>query len=305
MPPTIRARAVRLRWAGDRDSLARWQAGFAATAAAAPGFLALDILALDILAEDAPGLRWQIVERFRDAAALEAWRGHPARHALLAEATGGDPSAIAEQVLDGTEAEPATEVVVTQVPPGALGGFLAASAAIQRVQGRFPGYRGTSIQAPEDASATTWTTCIRFDTAAQLDAWLASPDRAALLREAGAVVARSRHRRLPASFAAWFAGPGAPGPPLWKQAALVLLVLFPVVMLEMRFLAPHLVALPPTLATFLGNALSVGIVTWPLMPLAVRAMGWWLRPRDRGAEILGLLLLGTVYAAEVALFWRA
>ena len=56
------------------------------------------------------------------------------------------------------------------------------------------------------------------------------------------------------------------------------MLLFPIVMLELRFLAPLTRGLNPVFATFIGNAISVSLLAWPVMPIANRALGWWLRP---------------------------
>jgi antibiotic biosynthesis monooxygenase (ABM) superfamily enzyme len=93
---------------------------------------------------------------------------------------------------------------------------------------------------------------------------------------------------------------------LWKTAALVLLTLFPVVMIELKFLNPHLRGLPPSVATFIGNAISVLLTTWPLMPLAIRAFRPWLFPEDQPPGLVAampVILLGC-YAIEIAVFWR-
>jgi antibiotic biosynthesis monooxygenase (ABM) superfamily enzyme len=67
-------------------------------------------------------------------------------------------------------------------------------------------------------------------------------------------------------------------PNLWKTACLVLLPLFPVVMLEIRFLKPHLRTLNPAVGTFIVDAITVVLTTWPLMPLAICAL-----PREQAA----------------------
>jgi antibiotic biosynthesis monooxygenase (ABM) superfamily enzyme len=85
-----------------------------------------------------------------------------------------------------------------------------------------------------------------------------------------------------------------------------LLTLFPVVMLEIKFLNPHLRSWPPALATFTGNAISVLLTTWPLMPLAIRAFRPWLFPEGQPrALVLAMpLLLPLCYAIEIAVLWR-
>lgn len=85
----------------------------------------------------------------------------------------------------------------------------------------------------------------------------------------------------------------------------MLLVLFPVVMLEIRFLSPLTAGLPTAVATFIGNAISVSLVSWLLMGLATAALGWWLTPapnRRRRIEFLGACVMLGLYAAEIALF---
>ncbi len=95
--------------------------------------------------------------------------------------------------------------------------------------------------------------------------------------------------------------------PSWKQSMVVLLMLFPIVMVELRFLLPRLRGLDEVLATFLGNALSVWVLAWPLMPLANRGLDWWLRPGLAGAWFitpLGIGLLLGLYLAEITVFLR-
>jgi len=149
---------------------------------------------------------------------------------------------------------------------------------------------------------------VRFSTPEQLDAWLSSPERRALLQRSAALVQGWQSRRLPSSFAGWFpSAPGQAAPPTWKQAALVLLVLYPIVMLELRFLSPLLAGLVPAVGTFIGNAISVALVSWPLMPLAVSGLAWWLQPRPAvhaRTEILGALLVAALYALELLVLWR-
>jgi antibiotic biosynthesis monooxygenase (ABM) superfamily enzyme len=142
------------------------------------------------------------------------------------------------------------------------------------------------------------------------DAWLASPERARLVRESEALVEGWSSRRLDQPFAAWFPA-AAPSemPPDWKQAMVVLLVLFPIVMSELRLPAPLTRGLSAVAGTFLANAISVGLLTWPVMPIANRALDWWLRPSRLAARRitpLGAGLLIAVYLVEILAFeWLA
>ncbi len=94
-------------------------------------------------------------------------------------------------------------------------------------------------------------------------------------------------------------------PPNWKQGMIVLLVLFPVVMLEILFLNPLLSSLNPAVANFIGLIISVVALTWALVPLANRAFEWWLLPGPGDSprvEIAGTALIIGLYALSVAVF---
>ena len=285
-------------------AFADWQAAFTRLASSRPGFLGVEILPAY-----AGSSEWQVVQRFASHEALERWLADPERAAQL-EALAGlrapDAPELPEEVAPDYHAfGTVTEVITTVVEPGRETEFLAWSEAIQAAQARAAGYMGTFVQAPVAGDPPYWTALVRFSTPGELDAWLASAKRRALLNRADPTMSHWSSRRLSAGFGSWFA-PDASGavPPAWKQTALVLLVLFPVVALEIRFLSPHLAGLPTTLATFIGNAISVSLVSWPLVGLARSAMGWWLAPAPRHrrrAEIGGAILLIALYAAEMAL----
>ena len=86
-----------------------------------------------------------------------------------------------------------------------------------------------------------------------------------------------------------------------------LLGLYPIVVLELRFLNPLLRGFNSSLATFIGNTLSVAGTTFITMPVFVRAFGWWLfldKTSAKWATPAGLCILSGLFVVEVALFWR-
>jgi antibiotic biosynthesis monooxygenase (ABM) superfamily enzyme len=295
--------AVRLRVRdGARAAFLTWQARITAAAAVAPGFVSIEFI---------PVLRsraeWQIVTRFCDPSRLLEWRASPQR-ALL----GRELEALVEGALAPEEEAPdvhaqasVTEVITTRVRAGREATFRDWSARMQRAQAEFPGYRGTYLQAPS-GEQPAWTTLVRFATIGQLDAWLASPERRRLLEESAALVQYWSSRRLAGPFAGWFPPEDAGAAPAsWKQSMIVLLVLFPIVMIELRFLMPQLRRFDPVFSTFLGNAISVWLLTWPTMPLVNRAFDWWLRPNPTAARQMtpvGIGFLFVLYAIEIATF---
>jgi hypothetical protein len=243
---------------------------------------------------------------------LRTWRRSDINRHLVAEAAsfaeGGivmqlvGQAAVAYYVQHGV-----TFVVVTDIKPGQEKEYRVWADKIQKVQETFPGYIGSFVQPPQHKE-TGWTTVLRFDTAQHLSAWQNSPQRAALIEEASPLVERFKAQRVDTSFPGWVPNDPATGKPpnMWKTACLVLLTLFPVVMLELKFLNPHLRGLPPALATFTGNAVSVLLTTWPLMPLAIRFFRPWLFPeRQPRALVLAMpFVLLACYALEIAFLRR-
>ena len=78
-------------------------------------------------------------------------------------------------------------------------------------------------------------------------------------------------------------------------------------MLELRFLNPHLRALNPAVGTFIGNALSVALTTWPLMPLGdlgASTPGCFRRTSRAGWSRSMPIILVLCYAIEIALLWH-
>lgn len=272
-----------------------------AAAAAASGFLSIEFMPL-------LGSRseWQMVLQFRDAQSFAEWRSSAGRNQLHEEVQSLVHDALNEAPAPDLHAQGSvTEAIATHVAPAQRAAFLGWSARIQQAQAGFPGYRGMYLQSPS-REQPFWTTLIRFATPDQLDAWLASPERRRLIEQSERLVQSWSSRRLSNPFASWFAGEeGRGAPPNWKQSMVVLAMLFPIVVLELRFLTPLTQWLNPVLGTFIGNAVSVGLLAWPVMPLANRALDWWLRSPPRMGQwvtYLGLALLLGICAAEIVAF---
>lgn len=290
---------------GAENEFAAWQARALTLAAGFKGFVNSEMTPAS-----AESSFWMVMLRFRDAANVDAWQKSEAWRTLLGEALGflADKSAIDMEIKeDGTDAG-VVEVIVTKVKPGKESAYRQWETKIQQAQSKFPGYRGSYVQ-PPIAGELGWTTLMRFDSAAQLEEWLKSPVRAALVREAEPLIDYAHLQRMETSFPGWFPtnSKTGQGPPNWKAAMLVLLGLFPIVMLEARFLSPQLASLNSSLGMFIGNVISVALTTWGTMPLFIKALGWWLFPKPearKSADWKGTLLILALYALSVAIFWR-
>ena len=284
------------------NDFAAWQARALTHAAGFEGFLNSEIT------PSGQGLAWNVLLRFADSARLEAWRKSETWHRLLEDAAPllAEKSSIEVEVKESEGGSGVVEVIITQVKPGKEAAYREWETKIQQAQSKFPGYRGSYVQPPV-AGELGWTTLMRFDTAKQLDAWLKSPERAALVKEAESLVDYAHLQRMGTSFPGWF--PTDPktgkGPPNWKAAMLVLLGLFPIVMLETRFLK---LPVNPSLGMFIGNVISVALTTYLTMPLFIKTLGWWLFPKSDASKVAvnaaGTALIFLLYAIEVAALWH-
>lgn len=305
--PTVFIATAKVR-SGSEHAFAAWKGRHDAAVAKFPGYISSDIMPPDEHSD-----MWTIVLNFKSAVDLDAWQQSKERADLTGEllplVTGGNLGEIVKKEAPAS-AQPTTnvtQVILSQIKPGMEDAYREWCARIQQAQSQYPGYRGMYLQPPA-SHGSHWTTLLRFDTTEHLEAWLAAPERAELLQESKAFIEKEELMRLATSFPGWV--PINPltgkGPPDWKTALLVLLGLYPIVVIELRFLNPLLRGLNSSLATFIGNALSVAGTTFITMPVFIRAFGWWLfldKTSARWATPAGLGILSGVFAAEIALFW--
>ena len=295
---------------GKNAEFVAWRARHDTVIGKFPGYVSSDMM---------PGPtgsnEWTIVINFRSADDLATWQESREYSEIIGEGISlfedgnfGEVASVGETGIQPTG--DVTEVIFSRIKPGMEDAYREWTARIEAAQARYPGYRGMFLQ-PPDEKGGMWTTIIRFKSAPQLEAWMNAPERKTLLQESKAFIEHEQLTRLATAFPGWV--PVDPitgkGPPNWKTAMLVLLGLFPVVMLELRFLSPRLTALGlhASLATFIGNALSVAATSFITMPLFVRSFGWWLFPADTStwrATSKGVAILVVLFALEVAALWQ-
>ena len=121
------------------------------------------------------------------------------------------------------------------------------------------------------------------------------------LKESEVLIASLETHRVISLYSGWFSSmaKNEEVPPVWKQTMIVLLVLFSIVMLEIGWLQPWLKEEPLSVGTFIGNAISVSLIAWPLMPLAIFFLGWWLIANDRTRTLLGTVLVVFLYIVKI------
>lgn len=285
-------------------AFADWQGKLNGAIVCFPGFVSLEFLS----PTDKNGT-WMIVQRFNDTNSASSWTESPQKLLLFRELKELTvPKAIQEEA--GTSAMHAgvTEVIVAQVNPDRLEEYRQWTAKIHQAEAKFPGFRGVYVQSPNSTSKNSWITLLQFDTQENLDRWLGSPERQEVLKESVPLITSLETHRVVSPFAGWFASIAKSGhvPAAWKQTMIVLLVLFPIVMFELRYLSPLLSGLDGSLATFISNAISVTLIAFPMGPIAIWFLRWWLSPgpfRPHLATIAGTAVVILLYLIEIFLFW--
>src|ERR1700722_8065293 len=249
-----------------------WQAKLQEIIAKCPGFLSLEILA-----PSEEQSSWTVIQRFSDPATANAWKQSQQQKDLFNELRSINKQDIEEILTDGRTFNGVTEVIITEIAPEKKSFYRQWLSKIHQAEAKVPGFRGMYVQAPTEEKGRYWITFLQFDTAENLDKWLASDERQDILKELDPLIKAFESHRILSPYAGWFSSIAKIGalPPIWKQTMLVLLVLFPIVMLEFKFLLPFTRSLDISLATFIGNAISVVLISWPMMPIAIFFFRWW------------------------------
>jgi antibiotic biosynthesis monooxygenase (ABM) superfamily enzyme len=217
-------------------------------------------------------------------------------------------SSKSNSLSSGTLSDDVFETLVTsnEVSPEQAAAYEVADRALNEAAARFPGFAGARVSRPRPGSRT-WSTMVRFNSKADMDRWLSSPERAAGLAALYRATDSHHASVVPTGFGSWFAVNAEAGieAPAWKQAMIVLAVLFPTVMVLSvsfgNFAARW--GVPLAVNVFVGNALSIVAMTWLLMPAVTRLMAWWLSPSCASRDTWrGTALLIAAYLVEVGIF---
>ncbi len=289
-------------------AFAQWQQRVNDVIASAPGYIDGELIPPSPPVQ----LDWVIVQRFASRETARVWLESSDRSALLDQAqpwlVGNDDVHVFEEDESARAPVPVSTVISTPVLPGNEERYRAWQQRISTVQTRAPGFQGYKLQPPSPGISDDWVTILRFDSQANLDAWLSSPERLRLIAEAESFTGETRIRTVRTGFDSWFpATSNATSPPGWKQNMTVLLVLYPVVFIFGRLVGEpvftDLLDMPFWLSLFFSNAASVVILSI-LVPRTSKALGWWLvAVGDRRVNLAGAGLVVALYAAFLIAFW--
>jgi len=192
-------------------------------------------------------------------------------------------STIAEPALGGSSDELVTLVVKHRVKAGTEQAYEAWLRRIVSTARTFPGHLGVDVMPGHSGGLRTFTSVLRFCSTAQVQTWLDSAERLALLQEAEHMLADGDQTEIGQHSEFWFTPPAEPGatpPPRWKQAVLSLCVILPQTLLLPILWGPvfRLNAFFGSyfVSTFLVTITIVVLVTYVLMPFVTRLAAPWL-----------------------------
>jgi len=167
------------------EAFARWQEETSAAIAAFPGFIKQTVMPPSPPAQ----VDWVILQRFADTQAAVAWLNSKERLTRIEGAApmlvGRDDIHIVQDGGEGVLPSPVSAVISTRVKPGQEKAYRAWEQRIAAAQSRSPGFQGYRFEPPVPGVQEDWLAIVRFDTEANLQAWLDSPERHKLLRESG------------------------------------------------------------------------------------------------------------------------
>ncbi|MAT04196.1 MAG: hypothetical protein CL424_04020 [Acidimicrobiaceae bacterium] len=269
-PTVIVARSAR---AGQEGAFASWLNDLVDESSKAPGFIGADI---QQPRPDRPR-EWITVYRFETPESLERWLESPRRQALiargarLAEGPAREQVVVLERNLD-----PVTAIISVRVDPDHVDDYLELYHQIDDAMSRAPGFVRTELFEPVPGTQDDHVVVFTFDGRDHLDAWLTSPERRAIIDRMQPFIETPHLINVVGGFGGWFDLGGASEPKKWKQAAVVLLALYPTV-LAITLVDNWILPDPPLAVDILiGNIIGVIVLTWLLMPPLTRALSRWL-----------------------------
>ena len=296
------------------EAFARWQGETSTTIATFPGFIEQRLMPPNPPLQ----LDWVILQRFDALEDAQRWLGSAERAKRLEGAApllvGRDDVHIVRDDDGGRKPSPVSAVISTRVKAGKETEYRAWERKIAAAQALARGLQGYRFEPPVPGVQDDFVAILRFDSEANLQAWLDSPERLKLVEEAEPLTEEFHARLARTGFEQWFRDEtgGAAPLPVWKMDMVVLLLLYPIVFLWGVYVGTPLLAeklhLPFAVNLFIGNIFSVALTGFLVPWTANHPLAWWLRPKNpkqaMGVHLLGAAIVCALYAACVWAFVR-
>jgi len=273
-----------------------------------PGFVGTEVLSPVAGLQD----EWVAIFRLESNQAMKHWIDSPERIELARriEQYLREPSRLLILASDERTDPPVAMVFTHRVAVDKVPDYLAWRSKVIAAQAHISGYLATEFFEPRAKGQEEWVDIVRYDSVEHLEAWMESKERALLLEELAPIV-ESMHAHRVTGLEGWFAvnrdTRAVFMPPPWKQAAFVLLALYPTAMILGFLINRPMRSLSLPIQMVIGNLLSVALLTWLIMPRVSRWLSFWLEipGGDRSASLWKREVLGifTILALLAFFIW--
>lgn len=291
------------------EDFARWQGETSNMVSSFPGFVEQRLMPPN------PPLQvdWVILQRFHTMEDAQRWLGSTERQTRIEGAApfliGRDDVHIVRDDEGGRKPAPVSAVISTRVKPGKDTEYRAWERRIAAAQSKASGLQGYRFEPPVPGIQEDYVAILRFDTEANLKAWLNSPARKKLIEEAEPLT-EEFHARMGTGFEQWFRDESSGGSlSVWKMDMIVLLLLYPIVFLWGVWVGTPILqnqlSTPWAVNLFVGNIFSVALTGF-MVPWVAHRMGWWMLPKGNTwrTNLLGAGLICAIYVISVVVFWK-
>lgn len=168
---------------------------------------------------------------------------------------------------------PVTVAVSRRVVPGREDEFAEWVRGISEDAARFPGHLGAGHIRPAEPGGEH-TIVYRFDTKEHFDQWQDSEARSRWVRRSRELITGEPRIQTATGLEYWFQDPASPAgvsPPVWKQALLTWLGLYPTALLIAYTIGVLIAGWSLPLRAVVTSAVTIVLMTWVVMPLVTRA----------------------------------
>ncbi len=144
------------------------------------------------------------------------------------------------------------------------------------------GFMDVTVIRPGDASSTEYTVLIKFDNYQNLAVWRESDAEQMWLSKHSDLVQETASMQQTSGLDIWFTRPNKSGsgtPAYWKQVALGVITVYPMILILNVLLSPITDHLSFKLSLLLNVVALSALLTYPVMPYASKLLNNWLYPK--------------------------
>ena len=172
-----------------------------------------------------------------------------------------------------------TAVITHRVRSGREAGYEEWIKGIAADARQFAGHLGVNILRPQPGVSTDYVIVLQFNSSENLEAWLSSDIRQGWIDRVQPLIQEQESVQVLTGLESWFQLPtqAAPkAPKRYKQAVLVWVGVMMVSLLVHPLIAPVMQYLPWLLRVAVSAAITVGLLSYVIMPRLTRWFKRWL-----------------------------